>query len=81
MDKKLIIPEISCQHCVDTIKKALSEIENINLLEVDIDTKTVSIDYSNELDINQIQNLLLLYAKEQLIHWKKTLLINKSFPY
>ena len=59
MDKKLIIPEISCQHCVDTIKKALSEIENINLLEVDIDTKTVSIDYSNELDINQIQNLLL----------------------
>ena len=59
MDKKLIIPEISCQHCVDTIKKALSEIENINLLEVDIDTKTVSIDYSNELDINLIQNLLL----------------------
>ena len=59
MDKKLIIPEISCQHCVDTIKKALSEIENINLLEVDIDTKTVSIDYSNELDIDQIQNLLL----------------------
>jgi len=59
MDKKLIIPEISCQHCVDTIKKSLSEIENINLLEVDIDTKTVSIDYSNELDINQIQNLLL----------------------
>ena len=59
MDKKLIIPEISCQHCVDTIKKALSEIENINLLEVDIDTKTVSIDYSNEIDINQIQNLLL----------------------
>ena len=59
MDKKLIIPEISCQHWVDKIKKALSEIENINLLEVDIDTKTVSIDYSNELDINQIQNLLL----------------------
>ena len=59
MDKKLIIPDISCQHCVDTIKKALSEIENINLLEVDIDTKTVSIDYSNELDIDQIQNLLL----------------------
>ena len=58
MDKKLIIPEISCQHCVDTIKKSLSEIENINLLEVDIDTKTVSIDYSNELDIDQIQNLL-----------------------
>ena len=59
MDKKLIIPEISCQHCVDTIKKSLSEIENINLVEVDIVTKSFSIDYSNELDINQIQNLLL----------------------
>ena len=59
MDKKLIIPEISCQHCVDTITKSLSEVENINSLEVDINTKTVSIDYSNELDIDQIQNLLL----------------------
>ena len=59
MEKKLIIPEISCQHCVDTITKSLSEVENINSLEVDINTKTVSIDYSNELDINQIQNLLL----------------------
>ena len=59
MDKKLIIPEISCQHCVDTISKALSKVENINSLEVSIDTKTVSIDHSNELDINQILNLLL----------------------
>ena len=58
MDKKLIIPEISCHHCVDTITKSLSEVENINSLEVDINTKTVSIDYSNELDIDQIQNLL-----------------------
>ena len=59
MIKKLVIPEISCQHCVDTISKALSKVENINSLEVDINTKTVSIDYSNELDIDQIQNLLL----------------------
>ena len=59
MIKKLVIPEISCQHCVDTIIKALSKVENINSLEVSIDTKTVSIDHSNELDINQIQNLLL----------------------
>ena len=59
MIKKLVIPQISCQHCVDTISKALSKVENINSLEVSIDTKTVSIDHSNELDINQIQNLLL----------------------
>ena len=59
MIKKLVIPEISCQHCVDTISKALSKVENINSLEVSIDTKTVSIDHSNELDINQILNLLL----------------------
>tara|TARA_B100000287_G_scaffold76658_1_gene68702 strand:+ start:1436 stop:1645 length:210 start_codon:yes stop_codon:yes gene_type:complete len=59
MIKKLVIPEISCQHCVDTISKALSKVENINSLEVSIDKKTVSIDHSSELDINQIQNLLL----------------------
>ena len=59
MIKKLLIPEISCQHCVDTISKALSKVENINSLEVSIDKKTVSIDHSSELDINQIQNLLL----------------------
>ena len=59
MIKKLVIPEISCQHCVDTITKSLSEVENINSLEVSIDKKTVSIDHSSELDINQIENLLL----------------------
>ncbi|MEC7820501.1 MAG: heavy-metal-associated domain-containing protein [Actinomycetota bacterium] len=59
MIKKLVIPEISCQHCVDTISKALSKVENINSLEVSIDKKTVSIDHSSELDINQIENLLL----------------------
>ena len=59
MIKKLVIPQISCQHCVDTISKALSKVENINSLEVSIDKKTVSIDHSSELDINQIQNLLL----------------------
>ncbi len=59
MIKKLVIPEISCQHCVDTISKALSKVENINSLEVSIDKKTVSIDHSSELDINRIQNLLL----------------------
>ena len=59
MIKKLVIPEISCQHCVDTISKALSKVENINSLEVSIDKKTVSIDHSSELDINQILNLLL----------------------
>lgn len=59
MIKKLVIPEISCQHCVDTISKALSKVENINSLEVSIDKKTVSIDHASELDINQIENLLL----------------------
>ena len=59
MIKKLVIQEISCQHCVDIISKALSKVENINSLEVSIDAKTISIDHSNELDINQIQNLLL----------------------
>ena len=59
MIKKLVIPQISCQHCVDTISKALSKVENINSLEVSIDKKTVSIVHSSELDINQIQNLLL----------------------
>ena len=59
MIKKLVIPEIGCQHCVDTISKALSKVENINSLEVSIDKKTVSIDHSSELDINQIENLLL----------------------
>lgn len=59
MDKKLVIPEISCQHCIDTIKKTLAEVGNINSVDVDIDTKTISIDYSNELDVSEIQNLLL----------------------
>jgi len=47
-------PEISCQHCVASIKKTLSQFENINEIQIDIKTKKVMITSEKEIDINGI---------------------------
>ncbi len=41
----LNIPNISCNHCTMTIKKAILEIEGVDEVEADADTKQVVVDY------------------------------------
>jgi copper chaperone len=38
------VPEISCAHCKSTIEAALSELGDVDRVEVDIDAKTVTVD-------------------------------------
>ncbi len=42
---KLHIPNISCNHCVMTIKNTLSKIDGVDEVEADADTKDVIIDF------------------------------------
>lgn len=37
------VPEISCGHCKDTIEGALAALSGIEMVEVDIDAKTVTV--------------------------------------
>ncbi|SCG81764.1 Copper chaperone copZ [Proteiniborus sp. DW1] len=50
MKKILTVEGMSCQHCVKAVKNALSELEGVKSVEVDLDTKKVEIEGDNLQD-------------------------------
>ena len=53
------IPNISCQHCLMTIKSALEQMPGVDFIEADIPNKTVNIEGSNELNDEAIRAKLV----------------------
>ena len=50
MEKTVINVEgMSCQHCVNAVTKALNPIPGVSAVEVDLDAKTVSVEYDPAL--------------------------------
>lgn len=52
------IPNISCGHCVMSIKNELSEIEGIKTVEGDPASKTVTVEWETPATLAKIQNTL-----------------------
>jgi len=42
---KLYAPDISCHHCAMTIKRELAAVKGLSHVEVDVPTKTISLEY------------------------------------
>ena len=57
MDLKFTVPEISCGHCKETIEKVL-DVTGISNINIDIDSKAVSLNISEETEISTIESLL-----------------------
>lgn len=38
------VPDISCQHCVDSITKEVCAVDGVRSVDVDLGTKTVSVE-------------------------------------
>lgn len=38
------VPEISCDHCKQTIESAVGDLADVSAVEVDVDTRSVRID-------------------------------------
>ena len=57
-DLNYFIPGISCHHCVRTISNELSDLEGVQVVKVDLETKMVSITYGPPADEESIQKLL-----------------------
>ena len=55
---KFTVPEISCDHCKSTIINTLSSVDNIELVEVNIETKDVTLNSSEEIDLDLVKSLL-----------------------
>ena len=58
MTIKFTVPEISCDHCKSTIIDTLSTVEVIELVEVSIETKDVTLKSSEEIDLDLVKSLL-----------------------
>ncbi|MCF8110748.1 MAG: heavy-metal-associated domain-containing protein [Desulfobacteraceae bacterium] len=59
MEKKdLQIPNISCNHCVMTIKNELSEIDGVSSVQGDAQKKQVTVEYDTPASIDKILDKL-----------------------
>jgi copper chaperone CopZ len=57
--KTVNIPNISCQHCTNTIERELSELKGVIKVKAEADTKMVTIEWDESAtDWNQIADLL-----------------------
>ena len=57
-NKTVNIPGMSCEHCVRTIENELSELNGIHYVKVDLETKSVFIEWDNSLHWDNIIELL-----------------------
>ena len=58
MTTEFVVPEISCDHCKSTIINTLSTVDNIELVEVNIETKDVTLKSSEKIDLDLVKSLL-----------------------
>ena len=52
------VPNISCHHCVHTIKSELSELPGVKSVEGRVDTKQVTIEFESPADEQKLKDLL-----------------------
>lgn len=55
---KLQVPNISCKHCVMTIKNELSELQGMVKVEGDPETKSIFVEYDSPLTLDKIKSVL-----------------------
>ena len=52
------VPNISCQHCVHTIQTEVSDLQGVQSVKADLDTKKVEIMFDSPASEDQIKSLL-----------------------
>ena len=56
--KTLSIPNISCGHCVNSIKKELSEMDGVTSVEGDPSSKSVTLEWDAPATLEKIKDTL-----------------------
>ena len=55
----LKVPDISCEHCERTITNALTPVDGVRSVMVDISAKQVRVDYDETtVDVNKMKDIL-----------------------
>ncbi len=59
MEKQIFsIPNISCAHCVMSIKNELSELEGVNTVEGNADGKSITVEWELPATLQKIKDTL-----------------------
>ncbi len=59
MEKQtFVVPNISCGHCVMSIKNELNEIDGVKSVEGDPDTKSITVEWESPTSANAIKERL-----------------------
>ncbi len=54
----LSVPEIHCEHCRSAIEGAVSPIDGVDGVEVDVPAATVRVDHDDDLPLRRIVNAI-----------------------
>ena len=55
MNTTLNVPDISCDHCKDTIEGAVGQLEGVETVQVDVEQRTVAVAFDEtEISLPQI---------------------------
>ncbi len=55
MKKKIVIEGMTCGHCVNHVKEALSELEGVTGVDVNLDTKTAVLEATGDVNDEDIE--------------------------
>jgi len=56
--KTYTVPNITCGHCVATIQRELGVVPGVEDLRCSVDAKEVTVVYSDEAVLSQVENVL-----------------------
>jgi copper chaperone len=54
----LSVPNISCGHCVMSIKNELSELEGVKTVEGDLEGKSITVEFESPVTLDRIKETL-----------------------
>ena len=56
MQSKLKVQDMTCSHCEITIKKAVSNMEGVKKVLVDLKNKIVTVDHDDKISLGKIKS-------------------------
>lgn len=58
MTKRILIEGMSCQHCVNHVREALEELDEIKSAKVSLESKSAEIELNSEVDDEKIKSAI-----------------------
>ncbi|MBY0221433.1 copper chaperone CopZ [Sporosarcina aquimarina] len=58
MKEVLKVEGMSCGHCVNSIESSVGELNGVSSVKVDLANKEVTVEYDNEVNLNQIKETI-----------------------